>query len=324
MAKVDKSQYTKSQWRIVREQRRRQKELDRAQKAQKKLEKQNDTERTVKVAVNEPTIVHSVETPDQLNYIVCLKHGAKYSADYVNRLYNMTKRHCTVPFTFVCFTDDIRDINPDIHTISLKHIGVYGWWYKPIFFDKAFPLNGNILYFDLDIVIHKNIDNLFTYNPGKFLICRDFNRSIRSDWARMNSSVFRLVSGSLGFVYDKFMENAPMNMRRFHGDQDWIYEMLKDRKNLSINGYLEITLIVSNNGSIKKPVISYKGIPEKELENSIIFDVEDEILNICRTFSMDNKKQQHNLIETLKQNCRRIIREKTGKKPFTNINIARI
>ena len=34
--------------------------------------------------------------------------------------------------------------------------------------------------------------------------------------------------------------------------------------------------------------------------------------------------QQKNLIETIKQNCRRIVREKTGKKPFTNINIARL
>ena len=36
-------------------------------------------------------------------------------------------------------------------------------------------------------------------------------------------------------------------------------------------------------------------------------------MNICRTFSMDNKKQQQNLIETLKQNCRRIVREKLEK-----------
>ena len=46
----------------------------------------------------------------------------------------------------------------------------------------------------------------------------------------MNSSVFKMKTGSLSFVYDKFMENAPMNMRRFHGDQDWIYDMLKDRQ----------------------------------------------------------------------------------------------
>ena len=42
------------------------------------------------------------------------------------------------------------------------------------------------------------------------------------------------------------------------------------------------------------------------------------------TFSINNKNQEKNLIETLKQNCRKIIKDRTGKKPFTNINIARI
>ena len=101
-------------------------------------------------------------------------------------------------------------------------------------------------------------------------------------------------------------------------------QSIKERKNLSLNGYLEITLIVSNNGNIKKPIISFKGIPEHNEHEPFIFDIEDEIFNICRTFSLDSKNQQNNLIETIKQNCRRIIREKTGKKPFTNINIARI
>ena len=44
MAKVDKSQYTKEEWRIVREERRRQKEYDRAQKALSKLKKQKEME----------------------------------------------------------------------------------------------------------------------------------------------------------------------------------------------------------------------------------------------------------------------------------------
>ena len=101
-------------------------------------------------------------------------------------------------------------------------------------------------------------------------------------------------------------------------------QSIKERKNLSLNGYLEITLIVSNNGKIKKPIISFKGIPENNEHEPFIFDIEDEIFNICRTFSLDSKNQQNNLIETIKQNCRRIVREKTGKKPFTNINIARI
>ena len=34
----------------------------------------------------------------------------------------------------------------------------------------------------------------------------------------------------MGYVYDEFMKDHGMNMRRFHGDQDWIYEMVGPRK----------------------------------------------------------------------------------------------
>ncbi len=137
-----------------------------------------------------------------------------------------------------------------------------------------------------------------------------------------NGDIIKLLPGNKPEIIDK----APSGKIYLDGsvNVETDSQSIKDRKNLSINGYLEITLIVSNNGKIKKPVISYKGIPEKNEDNNFIFDMEDEIMNICRTFAMDNRKQQQNLIETLKQNCRRIVREKTGKKPFTNINIARI
>jgi ribonuclease J len=137
-----------------------------------------------------------------------------------------------------------------------------------------------------------------------------------------NGDVIKLLPGEAPKVIDK----APSGRVYLDGsiNVETDAQSIKDRKNLSINGYLEITLLVSNNGKIKKPIISFKGIPEKENSDHFIFDMEDEILNICRTFSLDNKNQQKNLIETIKQNCRRIVREKTGKKPFTNINIARI
>ena len=101
-------------------------------------------------------------------------------------------------------------------------------------------------------------------------------------------------------------------------------QSIKERRNLSLNGYLEITLILNNSGKLSKPIISYRGIPENSYDENIIFEMEDEIFNTCRTFSMKNKKQEKNLIETVKQNCRKIIKDKTGKKPFTNINIARL
>ncbi len=99
---------------------------------------------------------------------------------------------------------------------------------------------------------------------------------------------------------------------------------IKERKNISVNGLLEITLIISSNGKIKKPVVSYRGIPEDAVSETFKFDLEDEITKTCKSFAVNNFKQEKNLIETIKQNCRKIVREKTGKRPFTNVNIARV
>ena len=137
-----------------------------------------------------------------------------------------------------------------------------------------------------------------------------------------NGDIIKLLPGDAPQIIDK----APSGRVYLDGsvNVEIDSQSIKDRKNISINGYLEITILVSNNGKIKKPIISFKGIPENQTYEPFIFDMEDEIFNICRTFSLESKKQQKNLIETIKQNCRRIVREKTGKKPFTNINIARI
>ena len=47
--------------------------------------------------------------------------------------------------------------------------------------------------------------------------------------------------------------------------------------------------ILSNSGKLNKPIISYRGIPENSFDEKIIFEMEDEIFNTCRTFSMKNK-----------------------------------
>ena len=137
-----------------------------------------------------------------------------------------------------------------------------------------------------------------------------------------NGDIIKLRPGDKPEIIDK----APSGRMYLDGTVGVSEDSLsiKERKNLSINGYLEVTIIVSNNGKIKKPVISYRGIPENIEKENLLFDMEDEITNICRTFSLQNKSQEKNLIEALKQNCRKIIKDKTGKKPYTNINIARI
>ena len=137
-----------------------------------------------------------------------------------------------------------------------------------------------------------------------------------------NGDIIKILPGDAPEIIDK----APSGRVYLDGNLgvESDSQSIKERRNLSVNGYLEITIIVANNGSIKKPVISFKGIPEKSENDTFIFDMEDEIFNICKTFSLESKSQERNLIETIKQNCRKIVKDKTGKRPFTNINIARI
>ena len=99
---------------------------------------------------------------------------------------------------------------------------------------------------------------------------------------------------------------------------------IKERKNLSFNGLLEITIIVNEKGNIKKPFISLTGLPVSE-ESKMDFkmDLEHEIYQICKTFSVGNPKQEKNLEEKIKSNCRKIIKNRIGKRPFTNINLIR-
>ena len=138
-----------------------------------------------------------------------------------------------------------------------------------------------------------------------------------------NGDIVRLYPGDNPEVIDK----APVGRMYVDGIVSVGEESvsIKDRKNLSFNGFLEITIIVDNKGLIiKKPIISYKGIPINNESSNFVFDLEDKIHNICKTFSLKNSSQETNLIETLKTNCRKTVKEKTGKRPYTNVNLVRL
>ena len=101
--------------------------------------------------------------------------------------------------------------------------------------------------------------------------------------------------------------------------------VLKERRNMAANGYMEITVLISKNGQIKNnPIITLKGIPLiEEDESEIEYDLEDVVMDTCKNFNLNNSKQEKNLIDTLKGNCRKLINDKSGKKPFVNINLVR-
>lgn len=160
--------------------------------------------------------------------VVCLKYGTKYSPEFVNKLFNMVKRNLTLEHDFICFTENSQGIDKQITIQPLPTgLGLTGWWFKPLFFNPTLLPNTTMLYLDLDMIIFKNIDYLFTYEPDNFCIIRDFNRYLIKDYKKFNSSVFRLDSGQHSNVYHDFMKDHAKIIKRYHGDQDWIRDCIK-------------------------------------------------------------------------------------------------
>ena len=157
------------------------------------------------------------------NHVLCVKWGSKYNSQYVNILKNMCQRHLTVPFQFHCLTEDSKNIDNGINIIGLPALpGIKNWWSKLYMFSPDLPVNGNILYFDLDVILFNNIDRLFEHDAGNFQIIRDFNRCRVKDWKTSNSSVMRWEKGRLDYLWNEFSANPNNIISANHGDQDYI------------------------------------------------------------------------------------------------------
>lgn len=168
----------------------------------------------------------SIPSNNHKHTVLCVKFGNKYSRDYVERLRNMVSRHLTIPYEFVCLTDDKHPID-GVRSIVIPNAGyTKGWWHKVHMFDPSLPLNGRILYMDLDVIVCGNIDNLFTYHSNDFLGIRDFNRKFHTTFNSLNSSVMCWNAGEKSYIFDQFISNI-VGAQRMHGDQDWIWHVAK-------------------------------------------------------------------------------------------------
>lgn len=121
--------------------------------------------------------------------VVCLKWGQVYSADYVNNLYSMVQRHLSLPFRFICFTDDGSHIRgeveiwplPEFEEPPVEYRRYCQAWRKLALFKKGLAnMQGKVLFLDLDVVLMSSIDELFLvsdkltiienwYQPGQLV-----------------------------------------------------------------------------------------------------------------------------------------------------------
>ena len=166
--------------------------------------------------------------------VICMKWGTKYGPEYVNRLANMVKRNMTIPYRFVCMTDDATGLDAGIDARPLPDFDdpggpERGWRKISTFRNPLFDLTGPTLFLDIDIVIVGNIDCLFSH-PGEFLIIKDWARPWRPTG---NSSVYRFDAGSQPQILDTFMREHAAIRREVRNEQEYISRELHNAGKLS-------------------------------------------------------------------------------------------
>tara|TARA_Y100000590_G_scaffold186581_1_gene212603 strand:+ start:3135 stop:4793 length:1659 start_codon:yes stop_codon:yes gene_type:complete len=137
-----------------------------------------------------------------------------------------------------------------------------------------------------------------------------------------NGDIVKLFPGDKPEVYDK----APSG--RLYVDGNIAVEedsrSIKERRNISANGVLDVTILVTPKGNIhNKPIFNYSGLPIDNDED-YKYELENIIEKTTRTFSLNNQNQKDNIIDAIKISCRKITKEITGKKPLTSIKLIRI
>jgi hypothetical protein len=158
----------------------------------------------------------------------CIKHGTKYSAEFVNKLNNMIGRHWIGEYKLYCITEDSEGVVCD--TIELPNYGLEKWWTKICLFDESFLQEG--IFLDLDIIIRDNINWMFEPSEEmKFLYTDWVNLeqlhkdtvSNRTRYCSINSSVLCWNKETKRqYIFDDFMKNKDKILFSFTGIDSFI------------------------------------------------------------------------------------------------------
>lgn len=164
-----------------------------------------------------------------MNNVVCMKWGTKFPPEYVNILAANVKRNLSLPYRFVCFTDDASGLNSEIEVRPLPemnisaHLPERGWRKLTIFQEKLADLEGTALFLDLDVIIAQSLNPFFEV-PGEFRIIKDWNLG-RSGIG--NSSVFRFEIGHHPDVLSWFLEHREEVRAQHRNEQAYLSWKMK-------------------------------------------------------------------------------------------------
>jgi hypothetical protein len=159
-----------------------------------------------------------------LTIATVLKLGGPYDVSYVNHIANSINEHVSIPYEFVCLTDETSGFSPNVHKIIGFEHNWPKWWGKIELFKPGKFFTDRVFYLDLDTIILNNIDDMVSYD-GNFFGLRDFG------------NLYSLGSGLMAWpcnlpkmngIYLDFLKNPTSNIsNNRYGDQEFIYKTVR-------------------------------------------------------------------------------------------------
>lgn len=145
-----------------------------------------------------------------LKNVVCMKWGTRYPAPFVNRLYKAVRRNVTGDLRFVCFTDDVEGLLPEVEAQPLPPITIpepLKWtpWRKLSLWQPGLGgLEGDVLFLDVDLVVTGSMDPFWDYHPGEMCVAENWTQKGQGIG---NTSVYRWRMGTHTEIYEAYQRD---------------------------------------------------------------------------------------------------------------------
>lgn len=144
---------------------------------------------------------------------ICTSWDAKgrYTADFVNRLYNSCRRNTTHGFDFVLFAGaNVRGKEDQINKeIIIVQTDLEYWWSGMLFWMHRPPrvATKTKLFFDLDVVIVGSLDTLINW-PSNHCYSRDWQGDTmpKGQENEVNPGVSLIRDGADSYVWDEYVK----------------------------------------------------------------------------------------------------------------------
>ncbi len=164
--------------------------------------------------------------------VICMKWGTRYGPEFVNRLYSAVARNMTGNFRFVCFTDDASGFMEGIDHQPLPQINIpepYQWtpWRKLSCWQYPLAnLEGDVLFLDLDLLVVGSLDEMFDYQPGKYLVIENWTQKGQNIG---NTSAYRFPAGTYADIFNNFNNDPDKVLADCRIEQQYISKYIDEQ-----------------------------------------------------------------------------------------------